>query len=73
MTGDRDAVAAKVAHVVGITSFWSGVTPAGKADLIKGLQQEGEIVAMVSCFDVTRLLEGPKSHAHIDLSGQCKC
>ena len=48
-TGDQAATAAAVAAAVGIPSskVYSGVKPAGKAQLIQKLQREGRRVAMV--------------------------
>lgn len=47
MTGDRETVAAEVAHAVGIETFCSEQTPGDKSNRIKDLQQRGRIVAMV--------------------------
>ena len=63
MTGDRDAVAARVADDIGIDQYWSGLTPSGKADCIKALQQNGAVVAMVST--ARRHDAEPSAHAAI--------
>ena len=47
VTGDAPAVADAVAAEVGITEVVAGVLPAGKVDVIKQLQAEGKVVAMV--------------------------
>ena len=44
-TGDNEKTAAVVAGKLGI-EFRAGVTPAGKADLVKRLQAKGRVVAM---------------------------
>jgi Cu+-exporting ATPase len=44
-SGDNERTAAAVAEKLGI-EFHAGVTPAGKADLVKQLQAEGRVVAM---------------------------
>jgi Cu+-exporting ATPase len=47
LTGDNDAVAQSVAGEVGIEEVIAGVLPAGKVDVVKKLQNEGRVVAMV--------------------------
>ncbi|MGW6198046.1 heavy metal translocating P-type ATPase [Kribbella sp. NPDC055110] len=47
LTGDNEAVAAKVAGEVGIDEVIAEVLPAGKVDAVKKLQDEGRVVAMV--------------------------
>lgn len=47
LTGDNEAVAHAVAREVGIDEVVAGVLPAGKVDLIRRLQEEGRVVAMV--------------------------
>ncbi|WP_010203925.1 heavy metal translocating P-type ATPase [Salinibacterium sp. PAMC 21357] len=47
LTGDNAGAAASVASVVGITDVHSGITPQGKLDVIRSLQAEGRVVAMV--------------------------
>jgi P-type Cu+ transporter len=47
LTGDNAGAAANVAAQVGITRVHAGVTPAGKLELIRALQGEGRVVAMV--------------------------
>jgi Cu+-exporting ATPase len=44
-TGDNEKTAAAIAGRLGI-EFHAGVTPAGKAELVKQLQAEGRVVAM---------------------------
>ncbi len=44
-TGDSERTAAAIAGKLGI-EFYAGVTPAGKAELVKRLQGEGRVVAM---------------------------
>jgi Cu+-exporting ATPase len=44
-TGDSEKTAAAIAGKLGI-EFHAGVTPAGKAELVKKLQAEGRVVAM---------------------------
>jgi Cu+-exporting ATPase len=44
-TGDSERTAAAIAGGLGI-EFHAGVTPAGKAELVKKLQSEGRVVAM---------------------------
>jgi Cu+-exporting ATPase len=47
LTGDNAGAAASVANVVGITDVHAGITPQGKLDVIRQLQAEGRVVAMV--------------------------
>lgn len=47
LTGDNAGAAASVAATVGITDVHSGITPQGKLDVIRKLQAEGRVVAMV--------------------------
>ncbi len=47
LTGDHETVATTVAAQVGIETVIAGVLPADKVDVIKRLQAEGRIVAMV--------------------------
>ena len=47
LTGDNRAVAEQVAGGVGIERVHAGVLPGDKVDVIRGLQAEGKVVAMV--------------------------
>ncbi len=47
LTGDGQAVAARVAQKIGITEFYGEVLPDKKAEVIKNIQTNGRIVAMV--------------------------
>jgi len=47
LTGDNQTVAKAVAAEVGIDEVVAGVLPAGKVDVVKRLQDEGKVVAMV--------------------------
>ena len=47
LTGDNSGAAGAVASVVGIQDVRAGVTPAGKLEVIRSLQAQGKIVAMV--------------------------
>lgn len=47
LTGDNEKTAKSVARKVGIDKVIANVLPAGKADVIKRLQSEGKVVAMV--------------------------
>ena len=47
VTGDHEAAARSVADEVGIDRVIAGVLPAGKVDVIRGLQAEGRAVAMI--------------------------
>jgi Cu+-exporting ATPase len=47
LTGDNEAVAQKVAAEVGIDEVIAEVLPADKVDVVKRLQSEGRVVAMV--------------------------
>ncbi|NJK64477.1 MAG: heavy metal translocating P-type ATPase [Synechococcaceae cyanobacterium SM2_3_1] len=47
VTGDHEQAAQRIAAELGLTRYYAEVLPAGKVDLIKQLQAEGEVVAMV--------------------------
>ncbi|WP_375386597.1 heavy metal translocating P-type ATPase [uncultured Microbacterium sp.] len=47
LTGDNAGAAARVAATVGIDDVRAGVTPAGKLEVVRALQSEGRVVAMV--------------------------
>lgn len=47
LTGDNAGAAGSVARTVSIDEVYAGVTPEGKLDLIRALQSEGRVVAMV--------------------------
>ena len=47
VTGDHEAAARHVARQVGISEVHAGMTPQGKLDLIKALQQQGKHVGYV--------------------------
>ena len=47
LTGDNEAVARQIAGEVGIDEVIAEVLPSGKVDVIKALQAEGRVVAMV--------------------------
>src|SRR5580700_11196194 len=47
LTGDNERAARTVANAVGIDEVIAGVLPAGKADVIRHLQDRGRVVAMV--------------------------
>jgi Cu2+-exporting ATPase len=47
ITGDAEAVAAKVANELGIDRFFAGVRPEDKSAKVRELQAEGRFVAMV--------------------------
>ncbi|GAA4315011.1 heavy metal translocating P-type ATPase [Compostibacter hankyongensis] len=46
LTGDNPATAAAVARETGLQHYQAGMLPAGKADFIRQLQQQGKVVAM---------------------------
>ncbi len=47
LTGDNEAAAKKIAADVGIDEVIAGVMPEGKVDVVRRLQSEGKVVAMV--------------------------
>ena len=47
LTGDNERVAQAVAASVGITDVVAGVFPEGKVEVVRRLQEEGRVVAMV--------------------------
>ncbi|MDG6929414.1 MAG: heavy metal translocating P-type ATPase, partial [Nitrososphaerota archaeon] len=47
LTGDNPETAAAIARGAGIEKYFAEVLPAGKADVVKRLQQEHKVVAMV--------------------------
>jgi Cu2+-exporting ATPase len=47
LTGDSQQTARAVAKQVGLKNFRAEVLPSDKADFVKGLQQQGKVVAMV--------------------------
>jgi Cu+-exporting ATPase len=47
LTGDNEVTARAVAAQVGIDEAIAGVLPSGKAEVIRGLQADGRVVAMV--------------------------
>jgi P-type Cu+ transporter len=46
LTGDNQATAQEIARSLGIEDFKAEVLPAQKAEIVKGLQNEGRVVAM---------------------------
>ncbi len=46
LTGDNQAVAAKIAQQLGIEEFEAEVLPEGKLEIIRRLQEQGRVVAM---------------------------
>jgi Cu+-exporting ATPase len=47
LTGDNDGAAREIARQVGIDQVHAGITPAGKLDVVRQLQSDGRVVAMV--------------------------
>jgi Cu+-exporting ATPase len=47
LTGDNETVARRIAAEVGIDQVVAGVLPQGKVDVVRALQAEGRVVAMV--------------------------
>ncbi|ORX92696.1 copper-translocating P-t [Basidiobolus meristosporus CBS 931.73] len=47
VTGDQELTAQAIAMECGITEVHAGVSPAGKTNIIRSMQSEGEVVAMV--------------------------
>jgi len=47
LTGDSEGAASQVASFVGIDEVHAGMSPAGKLDVIRRLQAQGRVVAMV--------------------------
>ncbi|WIN00328.1 heavy metal translocating P-type ATPase [Actinoplanes oblitus] len=47
LTGDNDVVARAVAAQIGVDEVFAEVLPAGKVEVVKGLQERGRVVAMV--------------------------
>ncbi|MCC5940301.1 MAG: copper-translocating P-type ATPase [Balneolaceae bacterium] len=47
LTGDQEEVAKQIADEIGIKKVFAGIKPDEKANIIKKLQNDGEIVAMV--------------------------
>ena len=47
LTGDNEVTARAVAQQVGISKVVAQVLPSGKVDVVKGLQEQGKVVAMV--------------------------
>ena len=47
LTGDHQATAEAVAHQLGITKIFADVSPSGKADVVKKMQEEKRVVAFV--------------------------
>ncbi|KRA23532.1 carbonate dehydratase [Microbacterium sp. Root61] len=47
LTGDNEGSARHIAALVGITEVHAGVDPAGKLEVIRALQAQGRVVAMV--------------------------
>ncbi|MCL4435133.1 MAG: heavy metal translocating P-type ATPase [Thaumarchaeota archaeon] len=47
LTGDNEKTAMAIAQQVGVSRVIANVLPADKANVIKGLQEEGKVVAMV--------------------------
>lgn len=47
VTGDNQAVTARIAEELGITQYYTGLLPADKIDIVKELQHSGDTVAMV--------------------------
>ncbi len=47
LTGDSEASAKRIAGQVGIEKYFVNVSPEGKLDVIKNLQEKGEVIAFV--------------------------
>ncbi len=47
LTGDSEASAKRIAEQIGIEKYFANVSPEGKLDVIKRLQEKGEVVAFV--------------------------
>ena len=47
ITGDNQLTAKSIADRIGINNYYAEVLPDGKADIVKEIQNEGKIVAMV--------------------------
>ncbi len=47
LSGDNAQTAEALARQVGISRVWAGILPGEKADVVRQLQREGEVVAMV--------------------------
>ncbi|WP_459129184.1 heavy metal translocating P-type ATPase [Guggenheimella bovis] len=47
LTGDRESIAKEIAKKVGVEEFYASVTPEEKSEIIKRIQEKGEVVSMV--------------------------